>query len=457
MDRLAAQDLITFWPELRGWPQDVGALAVFEGEGLLDERGELELAAVRATIESRLPRVARFRQILYVPKLGLGRPLWVDAPSFDIDQHVQVARAPAPGEQAQVIAVVEQLRLRPLARSRPLWQVWLLTGLPGRRVGFYLRVHHAVADGPAALAMLGALLDPEEGARREQALPWTPRAAPTARALFADTWQRRWAGLTRGLTSAAAWAARPHHPRAAWRQARTALAEMRVPRGGLNRVVGTQRRLVLIRTGLDPVKDIAHGHQATVNDVLLTAVAGGVRALLVCRGEAVVGVQPQAMVPVSLRAGRGGGSPGNQLGSMIVPLPVGEPDPVAMLRQLAADTSQRKPRTRSRRSPVLRSTLLQRAAMALLTRQQVYHVYLADVPGPRKPLSLMGARMIELFPVVAIMGNLTIGVGALSFAGQLNITVVADPAACPDVDVLANGLRDTLRALGAPVDVESRW
>lgn len=454
MERLTAQDLITFWPELRGWPQDLGALAVLDGAGLLDERGELALAPVRAAIESRLALVPRFRQVLYVPRLGLGRPLWVDAPSFDIDEHVQAVRVPAPGDEQQLVAVVEQLRLRPLPRSRPLWQIWFLPGLTGGQVGFYLRVHHAVADGPAALSMLGALLG---SAADESAHPPAPAPAPvpTAGALLKDAWHGRWAGLTNGVASAGRWLAGTHRPRAAWHTARTAFADLGTPRSSLNRVVGAERRILLIRSSLEPVKAVAHAHEATVNDVLLTAVAGGLRELLVSRGDDVAAAVPRAMVPVSLRRSRSDDGAGNELGSMIVPLPVGEAEPTMMLLTIAADTTQRKRRTRPRRSPVLRSQRLQRAALTMLARQQVYHVYLADIPGPRQSFSFLGARMREMFPVVALMGNLTLGVGALSYAGQLNISVVGDRGACPDVDVFADGLRETLRRLGIPVDAVS--
>ena len=455
MERLTAQDLITFWPELRGWPQDLGALAVLDGDGLLDAQGELRLTAVRAAIESRLALVPRFRQVLYVPRLGLGRPLWVDAPSFDIDQHVQAARVPAPGDERQLVAVVEQLRLRPLPRSRPLWQIWFMPGLVGGQVGFYLRMHHAVADGPSALGMLDALLGPTSDATHEPARPWAPAAVPTPRALLEDAWHGRWTGLTKGVASAGRWLAGPHHPRAAWHTARTAFADLGSPRSSLNRVVGAERRILLIRSSLEPVRAVAHAHEATVNDVLLAAVAGGLRELLVSRGDDVAAVVPRAMVPVSLRGSRGEQSGGNQLGSMVVPLPVDEPVPTTMLRAIAADTTQRKRRTRPRRSPVVRSTRVQRATLTMLARQQVYHVYLADVPGPRQPFSFLGARMLEMFPVVALMGNLTLGVGALSYAGQLNISVVGDRGACPDVDVFAAGVRETLRSLGIPVDLAS--
>ncbi|MGV1010479.1 MAG: wax ester/triacylglycerol synthase domain-containing protein [Dermatophilaceae bacterium] len=460
MQRLSSQDLVTFWPQLRGWPQDLGAVAVLDGAPLVDAHGELRLAAARDAIESSLHRVPRFRQVVHVPRLGLGRPLWVDAADFDIGEHVQVAPVAAPGDLGRLLAAVEAQRMGPLPPSRPLWALWLLPGLEGGRVGCYLRIHHAVADGPSALGMLGELLDHAAGASQEPAsepaLSWQPEPVPTSGALFEDAWVSRCVAVASAARSALCWLAGPHHPLLAWHDARRAVTEMRAPHPRLNEVVGARRRILFLGVDLGPVRDLAHAHRATVNDVLLTAVTGGLRALLSGRGEDVATVVPRAMVPVSLRAAAGRRPAGNQLGSMVVPLPLAEPDPIVMLRALAADTRRRKGRTRPRHSPVLRSARMQRAALRMLDRQQVYQIYLADIPGPREPFSFLGARMRRLFPVVALMGNLTVGIGALSYAGQLNLSVVGDPDACPDLDVFADGVRATLGSLGIPVTLDSR-
>ena len=132
VDRLTDEDQRMLWPD-EIWPQEIGALAVLDG-GLAGPGGRVRVEAVRKVIAARLRLVPRFRQLLYVPRPGLGRPLWVDAPAFDLADHVRVVPVPAPGDEAALLRAAEQLRRVRLDRSRPLWQMWLLPGLPEGRV-----------------------------------------------------------------------------------------------------------------------------------------------------------------------------------------------------------------------------------------------------------------------------------------------------------------------------------
>jgi diacylglycerol O-acyltransferase / wax synthase len=137
VDRLTAQDLMMLWPEELGWSQDIGALAILDGSGLLDADGRFRIGTAREEIGRRLHRVPRFRQLLYRPRLGLGWPLWVDAPSMDLSEHARVLPLAGPADEAQLLAACEELRHRPLSRSRPLWEMWFLPGLPDGRVGLW--------------------------------------------------------------------------------------------------------------------------------------------------------------------------------------------------------------------------------------------------------------------------------------------------------------------------------
>src|SRR5690348_2702841 len=159
LDRVSASDLFLLLWDDYGWSSDIGGLAICDGTSLLDRDGRVRIEAVRAQLEPRLHLVPRFRQLLYRPRLGLGWPLWVDAPSFDLTDHIRVHPVAAPGGQAQLLAACQELAARRLDTARPLWELWLLPGLPQRHVGAYLRLHHAIADGTAALAAFGALLD----------------------------------------------------------------------------------------------------------------------------------------------------------------------------------------------------------------------------------------------------------------------------------------------------------
>src|SRR5215472_686045 len=280
LDRLTASDLFLLMWDDYGWSSDIGGLAVLDGASLLDRDGRVRIDAVRDQLEPRLDLVPRFRQLLYRPSLGLGWPLWVDAPTFDLANHIRVHPVPAPGGQAQLLAACQDLAVRRLDPAQPLWELWLLPGLPDQRVGAYLRLHHAVADGAAALAVFGALLDRAADAPAPAAPPFTPTPIPAPSRLLADNLRRRraelgrgWSGLTHpGRTTRKARRALP-----AWREV---LTEQPAPHTSLNHPVGTGRRLALIRGHLDVTKQIAHAHHATVNDVVLAAVAGGLRQLL---------------------------------------------------------------------------------------------------------------------------------------------------------------------------------
>ncbi len=136
---------------------------------------------------------------------------------------------------------------------------------------------------------------------------------------------------------------------------------------------------------------------------------------------------------------------------MVVPLPIGVPDPVRRLVLIAADTSERKKKARPAAGTLFSSRVIQRAFLRYAARQRLMNVYVANVPGPPAPLSLAAAPVLEVFPVVPIMANMTLGVGALTYAGQFTITAVADRDACPDINVFAEGVRNSLRTLAASV------
>jgi WS/DGAT/MGAT family acyltransferase len=234
-----------------------------------------------------------------------------------------------------------------------------------------------------------------------------------------------------------------------WREVFT---EQRAPRTSLNRPIGQDRKLALIRSHLDLAKNIAHAHQAKVNDVLLAAIAGGLRDLLQSRGEHIGDLVLRTMVPISLHREQPGQARGNQDSTMVVPLPVGEPDPLRRLHLITAQTTERKKKARPPvTSGIFQFTAAQRALCRHLPRQRYMNISLSNVPGPPIPLYLAGAPLLEVFPLVPIVGNTTLAVVVLSYAGQLNLTAVADRDSCPDVEVFASGVRNALDELAQSV------
>ncbi|MGW4093648.1 wax ester/triacylglycerol synthase family O-acyltransferase [Nocardia sp. NPDC004750] len=452
LERVTASDLFLLLWDDYGWCTDIGGLAILDGTSLLDVDGSVRLDAVRRYLEPRMHSVPRFRQLLCRPRLGLGWPLWIDAPYFDLAEHLHVRALAAPGDQDQLLQICQQLARRPFDPTRPLWELWLLPGLPDQRVGAFLKLHHVLADGPAAMAAFGALLDRTADAPVEGAPPWTPTPTPSTGELLRDNLRRRRHELRLGWSALA-------HPSRTLRLARRALPAWRevlterpAPRTSLNHPVGPERRLAIVRGRLDAIKLVAHAQHATVNDVVLTAVAGGLRQLLTSRGEDVHGLVQRAMVTISHHEARPGEAQGNTPGWMMVPLPVGEPDSLCRLTSIAAQTSARRDKPRPEAgSGIFRFVAGQRIWYRLFPRQRSVNLVVSNVPGPPMRLYLAGAPLLEVFPVLPPMGNLTLVVAALSYAGQLNFTAAADRDSCPDVEVFARGVRGALDDLVQPI------
>jgi diacylglycerol O-acyltransferase / wax synthase len=445
MERLSADDRLILWPD-EVWPQDIGALGVLDGTSLLDSDGRFRIETAKQAVEGRLHLLPRFRQVLYIPRRGLGGPLWVDAPAFDLSDHVRVERLHAPADEATLLRAVERLRGRRLDKSRPLWEMWFLAGLPDQRLGLFIRLHHVVADGIAGVAELGALLDQAPSSATTPAQQWTPEPWPSVRHLLLDNVQRRLTKLGSGLKKVSHPAAMLRRARAAVPAVRELLTEEPGPQTSLNRVIGPDRTLVLMRSRLELVNELAHVHGGTVNDVLLAVIAGGLRGLLWNRGEPIEGVILPIYVPVSLRRGRSAREGGNLISQMVVHLPIGIADPSRRLRQIAVETAQRKAIGRPSLGTMFHSKLVRGAMLKLIVRQRV-NVVSADLPGPQAPLYFAGAQLIEVFPLLNLVGTESLGVGALSYAGQFNVMAVGDADNYPDIDVFAASMRDDLRAL----------
>lgn len=444
IDRLLPADLMMLWPEDYGWREDIGAIAVLDPP--VD--GDLDVGRVRALVESRLHLVPRLRQVLVRPAKGLGGPYWADDQHFDVREHVGIAPLPDGAGEAELLAEVERLRRRPFDPARPRWEMWLLPGLPDHRTGLYLKLHHAVADGLAGIALIGAFLDLEGDAAPTDPVPWHPRPVPTESELRADARIRRAAARREAVSGARdpvrtvrrAWASAG----ALWRIERT-----RAPRTALNRPIGAARQLSLVRLDLEAARELAHRHHATINDVVLALTADGLRALARHRGEATEDLVLRAVVPVSLHDEGAGPASGNQDGSMLVPLALGSCSPAARIEAVADASKRAKRSVFVPPSGVLaRTELAQRATWRHFDRQRWANTYVANLPGPPIPLHLAGARLHEVFPVVPLTGNITVGVGAMSYAGVLALAFVADVDTCNDLHVFEEAVAASLDALG---------
>ena len=238
-----------------------------------------------------------------------GRPFWADDPTFDLRHHVRQRQCPPPGDERALLEVAAAVTIAPLPRARPLWSATFVTGLAEGGIGLVIVTNHVLADGIGGLAVLASLVDENPGpppGHPERAR--FPVPAPGARTLAADAW----AGRARRLT----------HPASSVRTIRQGLAELggtrpprRLPATSLNRPTGPQRQIDVVAADLAAVGDLGHAYGGTVNDVILAAIAGALRALLESRGEQLDLVT--VSVPVSARQAATGGQLGNQVGVML--------------------------------------------------------------------------------------------------------------------------------------------
>ena len=404
IDRLSTVDLVDLAVETPDNTMNIGALVRLEGGRLLDS-GQLRIAEIRAELARHVAGLPRLRQVVTRPGLLGGRPLWTDDPKFRIERHVGQVQLAPPGDEPALLRLTADL-LRPrMDLTRPLWRMWFVTGLPDGEIAVVVAMHHVLADGAAALELLRSLLDGPAAARE-----YAPAPRPRWAELVRDNARGKVATLARRRR-------RPADPaRVPYRQL---IEAWRAPRTSLNAPVGPARTLRLIRLDLSSVRRAAHAHGATVNDVVLTLAAGGLRALLAARGEDTSRIVLRAGVAVSLRAAGQPVEPGNRTGAIMVRLPLDEADPRVRLRQVHTECAAARS---TQVSTVAGSVMLQLARVGLLRpasrHQRLTNIIESDVIGPREPLHLLGARVIDLVPIGNLAGNLSVAFLALSYLDQ---------------------------------------
>jgi WS/DGAT/MGAT family acyltransferase len=428
IQRASPNDVMELVCDVSGTSMQVAAVLV------LQTRSPVELAAVRSAIADRVMAVPRLRQCLLDAPFACGRPVWIDDPGFDISNHVTSAECAAPGDEPALLEVVAQRITERLPPGRPLWSATLITGLADGHAALTVVFHHVLADGIGGLAVLAQLVDgitiPPD--------PAFPRQPPRGRDLFLDAARSRLrtvgrlpAGIGR-LRAAVHELGGSHGARAA--------------RCSLNRPIGTSRGLGVARVDLAAVRAAAHAQGGTVNDVILTAVTGALRTVLAGRGERIDRLV--VSIPVSARRTATATELGNQVGVIPVEVPT-TGLPTQRLAATAAITRHRKTVARGSSAmligPVFR--VLARAGMFgwFVDRQRLINTFLSNLRGPEQRLSFLGAPVIEVIPVGAISGNVTVAFAALSYAGALTVTVIADPDRCPDLQCVAEALQRELR------------
>jgi diacylglycerol O-acyltransferase / wax synthase len=424
----------------------VGSLAIFRGPA----PGRAELLDV---FDRRLDLVPRLRQVVTEVPLGLGRPVWLDDTSFDLDHHISTETA-----HGDLNSLVAGLMSRPLDRSRPLWDVWLVDGLPEDRFALVSRTHHSLVDGVAGADVIAVMLDPSPTAPVRPRSSWTPEPAPTPEDLGREALHRLL--HSPGEAAARILGALAEDPAGVTQKVAARLGAVAdfvaesfsAPPSTLNQPIGSRRRFETVLADLEELLAVKRAFGVKLNDVVLSVVAGGLRHLLDSRGEAVTG-SLRAGVPISLRAPGEALTLGNRIASVWAALPVQEPDPATRLALVHDEMTRLKSSDQVAGVEALLSfgqwlpPALVAQAARLLARQRAFNLVITNVPGPRAPLYCLGRRLTELYPLVPLGANATVAVALFSYDTTIGFGIMGDYDAAPDLALLAEGIEKEIAAL----------
>ena len=455
MDRLNPLDalFIDAEDEDRHTSMAIASIAVFEGPPPSHDD-------FLAYLAGRLPLVPRYRQKLRTVPFRLGRPVWADDPDFDLRYHVRRTALPAPGGDQQLSQLMARVMGQRLDRDFPLWEYWLVEGLAQGRWAVITKLHHCMVDGILGTDLYRVIFDasPEPSPPVTEDRTVGPGPAPVLLAAQAVLdmvlLPVREALALRGAM------ADPGHAVGQAAGTMRAIAKL-VPylwpatRSSLSGRIGQQRRHTWTRASLDQIKTIKQELGGTVNDVVLAAISGGFRALLLARGEQPEPHKVPSLVPVSVRG------PGeetvyqNRVSAVLAYLPVHVADPVERLAAVQAELSGLKASREAALGDALVSlaryvpfpALSRGVRFAFWLPQREIVTVTTNVPGPRRPVYGMGRRLVEIIPYVPIATTVRTGISIFTYCGNVTFGITGDLAANPDLDVLARGIEDSVSGL----------
>ena len=453
MDRLSAIDASFLAGEKQSSHMHVGAVMVFEGPPPGRED-------TLAHIDSRLHLVPRYRQKLAVPRFEMGRPLWVDDPSFNLEYHSRHTALASPGDLEQLKLLTARIFSQRLDRSKPLWEVWFVQGLEDDRFAIISKTHHALVDGISGVDLATVLFDLSPVPPERTELPeWTPNPEPSQAQLIAE-------GVTgllgRPLESGRAAADAALHPEKTVgrvREAAEGIGEVvwagmnPAPETPLNVPIGSHRRIAWVQTELDHFKAIKNSLGGTVNDVVLAVVSGALARWLRTRGVRTEGLELRAQVPVSIRSEDEHDRLGNRIAALRAPLPVYARDPVERLRIVRESMQGVKESKQALAAQMITGledfappTILSMAARTHWS-PRLFNLIVTNVPGPQVPIYLLGRELQELVPVAFLPDNFALTIAAMSYNGKLDFSLLGDYDAIPDIELIGEYVEESLEEL----------
>lgn len=435
----------------------IGAALVFDP---LPDGTTPDVVEFRSRMRERIGVLPRFAQRLSAPHAGpLTWLTWAPAERFDLDAHVHHVVLPSPGGREELNAWLGDYWSHRLDRHRPLWDMTVLDGLDGGRWALATKTHHCLVDGVGSLDIGQLLLDATPDAELMAPQP-LPEAEPQE---GESDGGRFWLSPGLVVRGARAGLGAARHPRATVEHAAAAVdlvvreQVIGAPQSSLNGPLSGTRHYASVAFALDDVKAIKNREGGTVNDVVLAICAGGLRHLLLSRGEELPERDLRAQVPVNIRAEDREHALGNELTSLFVELPISEADPRARHRRLVERARELKAGGQraggktivdlADMGPPLAGGLL---ARTMFGGTRMFNLTITNVPGPPERLYSQGAPLMQILPLVPLFSGHSVGIAILTYAGQMVFGINADVLAAPDLAELAHGIELSFAELATP-------
>jgi diacylglycerol O-acyltransferase / wax synthase len=464
--RLSPSDASFYRLENTATPMYVGLLSI-----LRRPRAGLSYETLLATVEHRLPQIPRYRQKVREVKIGMARPVWIDDNDFDITYHVRRSALPSPGSDEQLHELVSRLAARPLDKSRPLWEMYLVEGLSKNRVALYTKSHQALINGMTALEINHVIADRTQ---RPPPFPediWIPERDPGSTRLLLGAFNDWFMGpgtQLQAVGSAMAGLVTNHGElldtgRRVLDIART-VARGTAPSSPLNATVSRHRRFTVARGSLEDYRTLRARYDCDINDVVLAVVTGALSNWLLSRGEPVSPTATvRAMAPLSVYADdqidtTGPGQMMSQVTPFLVDLPVGEANAVVRLSQIAHATESNPTAGRlvdartivtlsGFAPPTLHAMGIRVATSFPSFSKRTFNLLITNAPGAQSQMYIAGTKLLETYAVPPLLHNQALAISVTSYNGMLYFGINADRDAMSDVELLPDLLSQSLEEL----------
>jgi len=451
---MTSMDAAFLYFEKPSLPLHIGSTLILDGE--------IDRETVVGHMETRIQRVPRYRELASFDPLNIAHPRWEDDPNFDVRRHIEEVPLPPKATESDLLEAIAGIHAQMLPRDRPLWKMVVISGIEGGRTGIISLVHHCMVDGVSGIELLTAVTDLQRDVEPSGVEPFTPAPAPGPFERITDAWRDATDSAMAQVADAFRWALDPEQQARDMKTVMSAMTSaapqlMRpAPSTPFNKPVTNKRNYAYIPMPFGEIRGIRGVLGGTINDVVLTALSGGLGAYLRSRGEATDGVELRAMVPVNVRSESDKTALGNQVSMLIAPLPIGIEDAAERHARVISGMNTLKDANQaggfallSRLAEQVPPYLQAAAGYMQPNNQPLFNLVCTNVPGPQIPLYFAGHLVEAHYPLVPLSMGLGLNVCLTSYNGILFWGIVADPGLVPDVRQVAEAIGQAFDALKA--------